>query len=122
PAALLQRRMSFRLAFVLPLSSLAYGVAAVAALASGLGLWGLVLATYVADFVRTVVVWLLAGWRPSPELVSWRMWRSLSAYSRPVVFSLMLREIGFAGSTAVVGRLLGASDLGRFRAAQRFVL
>ena len=42
-----------------------YGVAAVAALASGLGLWGLVLATYVADFVRTVVVWLLAGWRPA---------------------------------------------------------
>jgi O-antigen/teichoic acid export membrane protein len=122
PGALLQRRVSYLFALTQPFASLAYGVAAIAALASGLGLWGFVVATYVAGCARTGVIWLLARWRPSLALVSWRTWRSLSAYGRPVVLSLLLREIGFAGSTAVVGRLLGTADLGRFRSAQRFVL
>jgi O-antigen/teichoic acid export membrane protein len=122
PGALVQRRLAYRLAFIQPVSSVAYGFAAIVALASGMRLWGLVLATYAAEAVRTAIVWLLAGWRPSARLVSWRMWRSLTSYSRPVILSLLLREIGFAGSTAFVGRTLGASDLGRFRSAQRFVL
>jgi PST family polysaccharide transporter len=53
--------------------------------------------------------------------MSWQMWRSLSAYGRPVVLSSLLREIGFSGTTAFVGRALGTAELGRFRAAQRFV-
>jgi O-antigen/teichoic acid export membrane protein len=122
PGALLQRRVSLAFAFVQPSAALTYGAAAIAALASGMGVWGLVLATYTAECSRTVIIWLLAGWRPSPRHVSWQMWRSLAAYGRPVVLSLLLREIGFAGSTAFVGRTLGTSDLGRFRSAQRFVL
>jgi O-antigen/teichoic acid export membrane protein len=122
PGALLQRRVSFLYAFVQPSGALVYAAAAIAALAYGLGLWGLVLATYVAVAARTIVVWLLADWRPSLRLVSWQMWRSLAAYGRPLVLSSLLREIGFAGSTAFVGRALGTSDLGRFRSAQRFVM
>lgn len=122
PGALLRRRVSFLFAFVEPCASLAYGAAAIAALASGLGLWGLVLASYAAAGARTTAVWLLARWRPSRGLISWHVWRSLSAYGRPVVFSSLLREIGFAGTTAFVGRALGTSALGRFRSAQRFVL
>jgi O-antigen/teichoic acid export membrane protein len=122
PGALLRRRVSFLYAFVEPWASLAYGATAIAALATGLGLWGLVLATYTAACARTMAVWLLARWRPSFGLVSWQIWRSLSVYGRPVVLSSLLREIGSAGSTALVGRALGTSDLGRFRSAQRFVL
>jgi PST family polysaccharide transporter len=46
----------------------------------------------------------------------------LSRYGRPVLLSLFLREVGFSGTVAVVGRLLGTADLGRFRAAQRIAL
>jgi O-antigen/teichoic acid export membrane protein len=122
PGALLSRRVSFRFAFIGPFESLAYAIAAIAALAGGLGLWGLVLATYAAAAARTTVVWLVSGWRPSFDLVSWEMWRSLSRYGRPVVLSSLFDEVGRGGSTAVVGRLLNISALGQFRSAQRLVL
>jgi O-antigen/teichoic acid export membrane protein len=122
PEALLQRRVSFRLPLVGPLGSFAYVAVAVATLATGLGVWGLVAATYVTAVVRAASVFALSRWRPSPHLVSWEMWRSLTHYGWPVLLSLFLREVGFAGSTALVGRLLGTGDLGRFRFAQRVAL
>jgi PST family polysaccharide transporter len=122
PGALLQRRVSFRFPFVGPLVSISYVVAAIATLASGLGLWGFVIATYASTSTSTLAVFALSGWRPSRKLVSLEMWRSLSKYGRPVLLSLFLREVGFAGSTAVVGRILGTGDLGRFRFAQRVAL
>jgi O-antigen/teichoic acid export membrane protein len=122
PAALLQRRLSFRFPFVGPFEASAYVVSGVIALALGLGLWGLVLATYAAACARTLSIFTLSGWRPSFQLISWDVWLSLSRYGRPVVLSSLLREAGFAGTTAFVGRALGTADLGRFRAAQRAVL
>jgi PST family polysaccharide transporter len=122
PGAILARRVSFRFAFVGPFEALAYAIAAITALAGGLGLWGLVVATYAAAAARTTTVWLVSGWRPSFHLVSWEMWRSLSRYGRPVVLSSLLDEAGRAGSTALVGRLLSTSALGQFRSALRLVL
>ena len=122
PGALLARRVSFRFAFIAPLESLAYAAAAITALASGLGIWGLVIATYAAAAARTTTVWVISGWRPSFDLVSWEMWRSLSRYGRPVVLSSLFDEAGRAGSTAVVGRVLNTSALGQFRSALRLVL
>jgi O-antigen/teichoic acid export membrane protein len=122
PGALLARRVSFRFAFIGPFESFAYGTAAISLLAGGLGLWGLVLATYAAAATRTTVVWVMSGWRPSFKLVSWEMWRSLSRYGRPLVLSSLFDEAGRAGSTAVVGRLLNISALGQFRSAQRLVV
>jgi O-antigen/teichoic acid export membrane protein len=122
PGALLQREVSFRFTFLGPLTSVVYGVAAVAALAAGLGLWGLVLATYAAAVARTTAVLALSRWRPSMSLLSWQMWLSLSRYGRPVVLSSLLREVGLAGSTAIVGRALGTASLGQFRFAQRVVV
>jgi O-antigen/teichoic acid export membrane protein len=122
PGAILARRVSFRFAFIGPFESLAYAAAAIATLAGGLGLWGLVIATYAAAAARTTTVWVVSGWRPSFDLVSWEMWRSLSRYGRPVVLSSFFDEVGRAGSTAVVGRLLNISALGQFRSAQRLVL
>jgi O-antigen/teichoic acid export membrane protein len=122
PGALLARRVSFRFAFIGPFESFAYAIAASIALAGGMGLWGLVVATYAAAVVRTTAVWVVSGWRPSFALVSWDMWRSLSRYGRPVVLSSLFDEVGRAGSTAVVGRMLNISALGQFRSAQRLVL
>jgi O-antigen/teichoic acid export membrane protein len=122
PGAILARRVSFRFAFIGPFESLAYAIAAVTALAGGLGLWGLVAATYAAAAARTTTIFVVSGWRPSFGLVSWEMWRSLSRYGRPVVISSLFDEVGRAGSTAFVGRLLNTTALGQFRAAQRLIL
>jgi O-antigen/teichoic acid export membrane protein len=121
PGAVIRRRVSIRLAVVEPLRVIAYAVAAASMLAAGLGVWGLVLATYAGAVARSAAIWKLSGWRPAPSLASWEMWRSLAGYGRPVVISLLLRDIGFAGMTAFVGRAFGASILGQFRYAQRFV-
>lgn len=122
PGAVLQRHMSFRFPFIGPIVSLSYMAVAIALLASGLGLWGLVFATYASVSARTVAVFAFSGWRPSLNLVSWDVWRSLSRYGRPVLLGSILREAGFAGSTAVVGRMLGTGPLGQFRLAQRVSL
>jgi PST family polysaccharide transporter len=122
PGALLGRRVSFRFAFVGPFGALTYGATAIVALAAGMGLWGLVVATYAGAAGRTIAVLALAGWRPSFDLVSWEMWRSLSRYGRPLVLGSLLREAGFVGTTAFVGRMLNTGGLGQFRYAQRLVL
>ena len=122
PGALLQRRLSSRFPFIGPFVSISYMAVGIATLASGLGLWGLVWATYAAVSARAIAVFALSGWRPSLKLVSWEVWSSLSRYGRPVVLSSLLREAGFAGSTAVVGRMLGTGPLGQFRFAQRVAL
>jgi PST family polysaccharide transporter len=122
PGALLQRRLSLRFPLVGPFEAAAYVVSAIVGLSAGLGLWALVIATYVAATTRAGVTLALSGWHPSFKLLSWEMWRSLSRYGRPVVLSSALREGGFAGSTAFVGRVLGTGELGLYRAAQRAVL
>jgi PST family polysaccharide transporter len=121
PGAVIRRRVSIRLAAVEPVRVIAYGVAAAILLTAGLGVWALVLATYAGAVVRSAAIWKLSGWRPAPALASWEMWKSLARYGRPVVISLLLRDIGFAGMTAFVGRAFGASVLGQFRYALRFV-
>jgi PST family polysaccharide transporter len=122
PGAVIRRRVSIRLAFVDPVRVVAYGGTACVLLAVGFGVWALVLATYAAAAVGTAAVWAFSGWRPTLSLVSWDMWRSLSRYGRPVVLSLFLREVGFAGTTAFVGRAFNPTVLGQFRYAQRLVV
>ena len=121
PGAMIRRRVSTRLAFVQPVSVIGYGVAGVALLAAGYGLWGLVLATYVATLLSTTSIWMFSRWRPTFRLASMEMWRSLAAYGRPVMISLFLREVGFAGMTAFVGRAFTSTVLGQFRYALRLV-
>lgn len=122
PRALLQRHVSFRVALLQPLSTIGYGTVAIATLAGGLGLWGLVLATYAGAAAHTASAWALARWRPTFRLVSFEMWRSLARYGRPVMVGLLLRELGSIATTAVIGRALGTRTLGEFRYAQRLVL
>jgi O-antigen/teichoic acid export membrane protein len=122
PAAIIRRRVSVRLTLLDPVNVLVYGAVAVMLLSAGLGVWALVLATYAAAFLRTTAIWSLSGWRPTFSLASWAMWRSLARYGRPVVISLFLREIGFGGITAFVGRAFGTTVLGQFRYAQRLVV
>lgn len=121
PAALLQRRLAYRQALIGPLPALVYAVSAAVLLAAGLEVWALVAATYLSASARTTVAWGLAAWRPSFRLVSRAMYRELRRYGRPVFVSEVLRESGRSGSIAVVGRLLGTTQLGQFRYAQQLV-
>ena len=68
PDALLRRRFSIvRFGVIDPINALAYGVTAAVTLAAGLGVWGLVIATYASAILRVSVAWLLAAVASRPS-------------------------------------------------------
>jgi O-antigen/teichoic acid export membrane protein len=116
PDALMRRRFSFlRRTIVDPLNALVYGVVGAVALLTGMGVWGLVLATYVAGVIRVIAVWILNRWFPDFGRASFAMWRELASYARHVVASEFLREISGVANTALLGRFVGTALLGEYR-------
>jgi O-antigen/teichoic acid export membrane protein len=120
PGALLQRRFSFLRRVVLdPLGVIAGAAAGIAATASGLGVWGLVIGVYAGVVTQAVLSWAFVGWRPSFDLVSFSMWRELARFGRHVIVSEGIRRLNAEGRTAVVGRGLGSALLGQYALAYR---
>jgi O-antigen/teichoic acid export membrane protein len=116
PGALLQRNLSLRPRLVVePLSAVALGAVSAIALLAGLGVWGLAIGAYAAAVVRTLALWLLAGWVPRLGTASWALWRDLSSYARHVVASEAINQSSSIATTALVGRVLGTAALGQFR-------
>ena len=112
PGALLQRRLSFRFPLVGPFEASAYVVSAIVGLSAGLGLWALVIATYVAATARAGLTLALSGWHPSFKLLSWEMWRSLSRYGRPVVLSSALGKAVLPEALPLLDECLVPANLG----------
>lgn len=120
PDARLQREFSFfRRVIVDPASSVAFGVAAIAAAAAGMGVWALVVGTYAAAITQTGTSWLLGRWRPRPRLASLDMWRQLARYGRSVVGAELIRRLAGELPVIALGRFSGAGPLGQFSYATR---
>jgi O-antigen/teichoic acid export membrane protein len=115
PGTLLQRRFALRRWLVEPFATLLFGLGSGLGLAFGLGAWGLVIGWYAATVFRAIAFWALLRWRPRFRLVSWSLWRELAAYARHILASVLLGEVQRVTTTALIGRYLGPSDLGRFR-------
>jgi PST family polysaccharide transporter len=123
PDALLRRRFSFLLRSVIdPIYALCYGVIGVGLLASGMGVWALVIATYGAGAVRVAFAWFFARWTPRRAMVSFAMWRELARYGRHIVASEFLRQVGSIANTLLLGRFLGLAPLGEFRFGSRLAM
>jgi PST family polysaccharide transporter len=121
PDALLQRRFSFlRRVIVDPIGVAVFGVASIAALASGLGVWGLVLATYLSQAAQVVTAWKASGFRPQLRGGSFRVWRELAGYGRFVLAGTTIDHAAIAANTFALGRFLSTSALGQYRYASRF--
>ena len=114
PGALLQRRVSYRRMLFEPITVVAYSISSITLLAARLGIWGLIIATYIATATRTIGYIVLSRWRPELSLVSFAMWRSLARYGRHVLLSELFTHVGLITTTAVVGRAVGISALGKF--------
>jgi O-antigen/teichoic acid export membrane protein len=116
PDALLRRRFSFlRRGVVDPIDAVSYGIVGATLLALGLGVWGLVIATYVSGLVRITAVWLFIRWVPNLRLVSFAMWRDLARFGRHIVASELLGQVRGIANTALLGRFLGLAPLGEYR-------
>jgi O-antigen/teichoic acid export membrane protein len=120
PNTLLQMRFSFlRRVVVAPSGAFAFGVTAITATASGWGVWGLVLGSYVSTSVELVLAWAFARWRPRPRLASFAMWRSLAAFGRHVLAADIVMGGADKVDAVVIGRLLSTAALGQYRYAWR---
>ncbi len=120
PEALLQRSFSFlRRMVVEPVQVIAFGVAAVIATSNGLGPWGLVIGFYAAAFTDVILSWTLLRWRPQLGLVSYEMWKELVSYGRHVLGSNVVLRLGDQIPTLLIGRFVGAAQLGQYRFADR---
>ena len=51
----------------------------------GMGVWGLVAASYLSLVVWIAVTWTLARWRPRRGLASVKVWRELARYGIPLL-------------------------------------
>jgi PST family polysaccharide transporter len=121
PDALMQRRFSFlRRVVVDPLGAAAFGIAAIVALAHGLGVWGLVVAAYAAEVTQAASSWYLSRWRPNLRLASVEIWRELAGYGRYLLAANIVDHLVFGANAVLLGRFVSQSALGQYRYAVRF--
>jgi O-antigen/teichoic acid export membrane protein len=121
PGVLLQRRLSVRRWIGDPVAAAVFGAASGTGLALGLHVWALVIGYYASMITRALWLWISVRWLPDPRLFSLAMWKELARFGRHIIASEVIREIQNAGTTAITGRFLGVSDLGRFRFGWRLV-
>jgi len=120
PDSLLQRRFDFRQRiWVRPSVALTFAFASVSLCLAGLGVWGLVAASYASQLVWIGASWSLARWRPRRGTASIGMWRELARYGLPLVFGSVLDRAKEAIDTIVVGNLFSPAAVGQYRYGRR---
>jgi O-antigen/teichoic acid export membrane protein len=120
PDAYLQRHFSFfRRVVADPLAVIAFSAGAIIAAASGMGVWSMVIGTYAGAIVSVVAAWGLTRWRPRPSHASFRMWRQLARFGRPVIGAELLKRVALEIPVLALGRFAGAGPLGQYTYAAR---
>lgn len=119
PSALIQRSMRFKAKFVPDIGrSIAKGAVSIVLAWQGFGVWSLVYGQIAGEIVATVVMFILAGWRPT--------WNFDGTVTRDVLrFGSHIISVGIAGALVtnvdylLVGRFLGVAALGYYTIAYR---
>lgn len=123
PDSLMQRRFSFkRRLIVSPSVAISYAAVAVVLCSLGLGVWGLVIATYVSQLVWIATTWRLAKWRPGGGQPSYRLWREMAQFAFPLLIHGTVERLREVIVTVVVGRGLSPTSLGYYRYGRRIAI
>jgi O-antigen/teichoic acid export membrane protein len=121
-AALLQRAMNFRRISVIEnTATLAAGALAIAAAASGYGVWSLVILTLATTFLRCALLWLLSDWRPRLRLDLDAL-RDLWGFSVNLAGVLALNYWSRSADNLLIGKFLGPASLGIYGRAYTLML
>jgi len=117
PRAILERRMAFAAVArrALPATALA-GAAALAAAHAGWGVWSLVVLTMVEPAVQAL---LLARWIPRERPAPLARIRPVLAYSWKLTLAGAVGFVGKNLDTAIIGKWIGAADLGLYQLGYR---
>ena len=120
PDALMQRAFQFKRQMIITptVSFVLAGVSIVFAV-GGYGPWSMVIGWYAAVTTAVVLSWWMAKWRPFRGGASIRIWREMAGFSLPILLDSIADRTREVLEQAIVGRALGAGDLGQFKYAYR---
>jgi PST family polysaccharide transporter len=122
PDTLLRKDLDFRHRVPVQLSlSATRGVLAIVLALAGFGVWALAIAQVAAQIVSSAVAWALVRYRPGRDV--WRVRRAelaeLIRYGAPTAASGLLNNLVLNIDYIIVGRVLGATQLGLYTLAFR---
>lgn len=122
PNALLTRTLSFKaLGLRNSAARILASVAAVAAALAGAGYWSLVVLQVGLAVFSALLVWLAIDWRPSRPS-GFRETRPLLAFGAGITFAELSNTLSRHGDNVVIGRFLGAADLGLYSRAYSLLM
>jgi PST family polysaccharide transporter len=122
PDTLLRKSLAFRRRVPVQLSlSATRGLLAIVLALAGFGVWALAIAQVVAQCVSSMVAWSLVDYRPGRDL--WRVDRQtlseLLHFGLPTAVNGLLSNLVLNIDYVIVGRVLGATQLGLYTLAFR---
>jgi len=120
--ALLEKASRFRvLAIIEFVAALISVTGAVWAALSGWGVYSLVLQAVVSAFVTATALWIVSRWKPSFHYDSSEI-RKVMGFTRNLVGFNVVNYFIRNADNLLIGRFLGASDLGYYSMAYRLML
>ncbi len=120
--ALLERQLAFsKLAKLELAATMLSSIVGIASALLGFGVWSLVYQTMTMVLTTTVFLWVVSTWRPR-FVFHWKEVKSVSSYSLNLsgfnIFNYFARNV----DNLLIGRFLGAQDLGYYSLAYRIML
>jgi len=120
--ALLQKNLSFdMLAKSEIISAICGSIIGITMAAKGFGVWALVAQTITGNICLTIFLHIYADWRPSP-CFSCSEIRTISSYSLNLTGYSIFNYFARNADYIIIGRYLGAQDLGYYTLAYRLML
>lgn len=120
--ALLERSLAFNTLGKIEIISVVCGAIIGIGLAlSGTGVWSLVFQLLTTVSATTVLLWLNSKWRPKP-VFNWIEVKAVSSYSLNLTGFSIFNYFSRNADYLLIGRYLGAQDLGYYTLAYRILL
>ncbi len=117
PMALMRRAMRFKELAVINLVALVFaGATGITMAVLGFGVWSLVALAYVEYLVSLVVVWRLAGWRPT-GFVHWASIAEMTPFARNTFAAALITQAAIQFPRFAIGAFLGVGALGIYMIA-----
>jgi len=120
--ALLERSLSFNSLAKLEVASVFIGAIVGIGLAfADAGVWSLVFQSLITVFVATALLWWSSSWRPQ-WFFHWREAKSIGRFSLNLTGYSIFNYFARNADYLLIGRYLGAQDLGYYTLAYRILL
>lgn len=118
--ALLTARVDFKTQAKISLSAaIISGLVGIAFAYAGYGVWALAIQSVLASVIRTILLWILAKWRPKAKF-SKQSFRNLFGYGSKLLASGLLDTIYNNLYTIVIGKRFSVATLGVYSRADQW--